>query len=124
VTLRLGRSGYEVVQAFDGHEALDLALARLPDLCLLDVTIATEYIAKPFSPRALESRVQTLLERTEIDLGHLPVPRAVQKARVEHTDHPPTAQLEQHLQRAVARLFGVHAPTQRLATSGLSAAIQ
>jgi CheY-like chemotaxis protein len=37
VTLRLGRSGYEVLQAFDGQEALDVALERLPDLCVLDV---------------------------------------------------------------------------------------
>jgi DNA-binding response OmpR family regulator len=39
VTLRLGRSGYEVLQAFDGQEALDLALERIPDLCVLDVTM-------------------------------------------------------------------------------------
>jgi DNA-binding response OmpR family regulator len=39
VTLRLGRSGYEVLQAFDGQEALDLALERMPDLCVLDVTM-------------------------------------------------------------------------------------
>lgn len=39
VTFRLDRSGYEVLQAFDGQEALDLALERLPDLCVLDVTM-------------------------------------------------------------------------------------
>jgi DNA-binding response OmpR family regulator len=105
VTFRLGRSGYEVLQAFDGQEALDLALERLPDLCVLDVTMprldgyevtrrlranqatrsmpiilltaraqetdaeqgfdagATDYVRKPFSPQALKSRVQVLLER-------------------------------------------------------------
>ena len=37
VTFRLDRAGYEVVQARDGQEALDAALARTPDLCVLDV---------------------------------------------------------------------------------------
>jgi DNA-binding response OmpR family regulator len=37
VTFRLDRAGYEVVQARDGQEALDTALARTPDLCVLDV---------------------------------------------------------------------------------------
>lgn len=39
VTLRLDRSGYFVLQAFDGQEALDLALEHLPDICVLDVTM-------------------------------------------------------------------------------------
>jgi DNA-binding response OmpR family regulator len=37
VTLRLERSGYDVVGAGDGEEALTAALARGPDLALLDV---------------------------------------------------------------------------------------
>ena len=37
VTLRLERSGYEVVAAGDGEEAVARALARTPDLALLDV---------------------------------------------------------------------------------------
>jgi DNA-binding response OmpR family regulator len=37
VTLRLERSGYEVVTASDGAEALSAALDRAPDLALLDV---------------------------------------------------------------------------------------
>ena len=37
VTFRLDRAGYEVVQARDGQEALDTALERMPDLCVLDV---------------------------------------------------------------------------------------
>lgn len=37
VTFGLGESGYEVLEAFDGQEALDLALERLPDLCVVDV---------------------------------------------------------------------------------------
>jgi DNA-binding response OmpR family regulator len=37
VTFRLDRAGYEVVQARDGQEALDAALERTPDLCVLDV---------------------------------------------------------------------------------------
>jgi DNA-binding response OmpR family regulator len=37
VTLRLERSGYDVVSAGDGEQALATALARTPDLALLDV---------------------------------------------------------------------------------------
>ncbi len=37
VTLRLERSGYDVVAAGDGEEALPSALACTPDLALLDV---------------------------------------------------------------------------------------
>jgi DNA-binding response OmpR family regulator len=37
VTLRLERSGYEVMPAGDGEQALNAALERAPDLALLDV---------------------------------------------------------------------------------------
>ena len=37
VRFRLERDGYEVLSAPDGETALDLALARTPDLALLDV---------------------------------------------------------------------------------------
>jgi DNA-binding response OmpR family regulator len=37
VTLRLTRAGYEVLQATDGAQALELALERLPALAVLDV---------------------------------------------------------------------------------------
>ena len=37
VTFRLERSGYTVIQAHDGEEALQLALERKPDLAVLDV---------------------------------------------------------------------------------------
>jgi DNA-binding response OmpR family regulator len=37
VTLRLERSGYEVVAAGDGEQAVASALSRTPDLALLDV---------------------------------------------------------------------------------------
>jgi DNA-binding response OmpR family regulator len=37
VTFRLGRSGYTVVQARDGAEALQLAKEHKPDLAVLDV---------------------------------------------------------------------------------------
>jgi two-component system phosphate regulon response regulator PhoB len=39
VALRLERSGYEVVTAADGEAALELAIARTPDLAVLDVTM-------------------------------------------------------------------------------------
>jgi DNA-binding response OmpR family regulator len=37
VRLRLERDGYEVLSAPDGETAFDLAIARTPDLALLDV---------------------------------------------------------------------------------------
>jgi DNA-binding response OmpR family regulator len=37
VRFRLERDGYEVLSAPDGETALDLALARTPDLAILDV---------------------------------------------------------------------------------------
>jgi DNA-binding response OmpR family regulator len=37
VAFRLERSGYTVIKARDGQEALDLALAEKPDLAVLDV---------------------------------------------------------------------------------------
>jgi DNA-binding response OmpR family regulator len=39
VAFRLDRAGYAVVAARDGREALELALARAPDLAVLDVTM-------------------------------------------------------------------------------------
>jgi len=37
VVFRLVHAGYEVITAADGEEAVELALERRPDLCLLDV---------------------------------------------------------------------------------------
>jgi DNA-binding response OmpR family regulator len=37
VVLRLERSGYRVIRASDGEEALELALAEHPDLAVLDI---------------------------------------------------------------------------------------
>ena len=37
ITFRLERSGYTVLQAHDGEEALELALTAKPDLAVLDV---------------------------------------------------------------------------------------
>ena len=37
VSLRLRRAGYEVMQAYDGHQALELARTRRPDVAVLDV---------------------------------------------------------------------------------------
>ena len=39
VSAWLRASGYEVVTARDGDEALEMALAKLPDLLLVDVTM-------------------------------------------------------------------------------------
>ena len=37
VVFRLVHAGYEVITAADGEEAIELALARKPDLCVVDV---------------------------------------------------------------------------------------
>ena len=39
VRLRLERSGYTVISAGDGAEALDLAAANVPDIAILDVAM-------------------------------------------------------------------------------------
>ena len=39
VTFRLERSGYEVLAARDGEEALELAVRHRPDLAVLDLTM-------------------------------------------------------------------------------------
>jgi DNA-binding response OmpR family regulator len=39
VSFRLERAGYEVVQARNGEEAVQVALARRPDLAVIDVTM-------------------------------------------------------------------------------------
>jgi CheY-like chemotaxis protein len=37
VVFRLAHAGYEVITAADGEEAVELALERRPDVCLVDV---------------------------------------------------------------------------------------
>ncbi len=37
VVFRLERAGYEVITAGDGQEAVDLALSRRPEICVIDV---------------------------------------------------------------------------------------
>jgi DNA-binding response OmpR family regulator len=103
VQFRLARSGFEVVVARDGEEALQLAREQRPDLAVLDWMMpkatglevlralragaetagipvvlltaraseadiqagfdagADDYIAKPFSPQELASRVQAIV---------------------------------------------------------------
>ena len=39
VVLRLERSGYRVLRAADGEQALDMALRERPDLAVLDITM-------------------------------------------------------------------------------------
>jgi DNA-binding response OmpR family regulator len=39
VVLRLGRSGYDVVSATDGESAVELAMARCPDIVVIDVAM-------------------------------------------------------------------------------------
>ena len=37
IVFRLARAGYEVVTAADGNQAVEVALARAPDLCVIDL---------------------------------------------------------------------------------------
>jgi len=73
VTLRLERSGYEVVAAGDGEQALAAALERTPDLALLDVMM----------PK-LDGYEVTERLRQEEATRHLPV--ILLTARVQETD--------------------------------------
>ena len=73
VTLRLERSGYEVIAAGDGEQALAAALERAPDLALLDVMM----------PK-LDGYEVTERLRQEEATRHLPV--ILLTARVQETD--------------------------------------
>jgi DNA-binding response OmpR family regulator len=73
VTLRLERSGYEVVAAGDGEQAFAAALERAPDLALLDVMM----------PK-LDGYELTERLRREEATRHLPV--ILLTARVQETD--------------------------------------
>lgn len=73
VTLRLERSGYEVIAAGDGEQALAAALERAPDLALLDVMM----------PKLDGYEVTERLRREEAT-RHLPV--ILLTARVQETD--------------------------------------
>jgi DNA-binding response OmpR family regulator len=73
VTLRLERSGYEVVAAGDGEQAFAAALERAPDLALLDVMM----------PK-LDGYELTQRLRREEATRHLPV--ILLTARVQETD--------------------------------------
>jgi DNA-binding response OmpR family regulator len=73
VVLRLERSGYEVVVAGDGEEALATALERNPDLALLDVMM----------PKLDGYEVTERLRRADAT-RHLPV--ILLTARVQETD--------------------------------------
>ena len=107
ISYNLTRHGYEVLNAFDGMEALEVAQRETPDLVLLDLMLpglegtevarrlkadgrtsgipiimltakaeetdvvvgltlgADDYITKPFSPKILLARVNTVLRRNE-----------------------------------------------------------
>jgi DNA-binding response OmpR family regulator len=73
VTLRLEKSGYDVVAAGDGEQALAAALERAPDLALLDVMM----------PK-LDGYEVTERLRQEKATRHLPV--ILLTARVQETD--------------------------------------
>jgi DNA-binding response OmpR family regulator len=73
VTLRLERSGYEVVGARDGEQALGTALERPPDLALLDVMM----------PKLDGYEVTARLREHEAT-RHMPV--ILLTARVQETD--------------------------------------
>jgi DNA-binding response OmpR family regulator len=73
VTLRLERSGYDVVSAGDGEQALERARAQTPDLALLDVMM----------PK-LDGYEVTARLRQEDATRHLPV--ILLTARVQESD--------------------------------------
>jgi DNA-binding response OmpR family regulator len=73
VTLRLERSGYDVVSAGDGEQALETARTQTPDLALLDVMM----------PK-LDGYEVTARLRQEEATRHLPV--ILLTARVQESD--------------------------------------
>ena len=73
VALRLRRAGYEVVQAHDGHTALELARSRRPAVAVLDVMM----------PRLTGHEVLEAI-RADDDLRELKV--VLLSARVQEVD--------------------------------------
>jgi two-component system alkaline phosphatase synthesis response regulator PhoP len=61
-SIRLRKTGYDVFEAIDGEEALDLARERMPDLILLDV----------FLPKMQGDEVARILKGDE-KLKHIPI---------------------------------------------------
>lgn len=73
VVLRLERSGYRVIRASDGEEALSLALSEQPDLAVLDIMM----------PK-LDGCEVTRSLRAHPDTANMPV--ILLTARVQETD--------------------------------------
>jgi DNA-binding response OmpR family regulator len=73
ITLRLERSGYEVLAAGDGHQALTTAIECGPDVAVLDVTM----------PK-LDGYEVTRLLRHDARTRHMPV--ILLTARVQESD--------------------------------------
>ena len=72
IAITLEREGYRVLRAYDGMEALDLALDPAVRLILIDVMMpkldglsmgADDYVTKPFNPQELAARVRSQLRR-------------------------------------------------------------
>jgi CheY-like chemotaxis protein len=78
VVFRLVHAGYEVITAADGEEAVELALTRRPDLCLVDVMMpkldgfaVTERVRA--SPELAETKVLLLtasVHESAVERGH------------------------------------------------------
>ena len=62
LSLRLKKIGYEVFEAVDGQEALDLARSKIPDLIVLDV----------FLPVMNGDEVAAILKK-DTNLKHIPI---------------------------------------------------
>ena len=73
IALRLERSGYDVLAAEDGRQALTTALERVPDVAVLDVTM----------PK-LDGYEVTKLLRDDARTRHMPV--ILLTARVQESD--------------------------------------
>jgi DNA-binding response OmpR family regulator len=73
VTFRLEKAGYDVVQAADGEEALQLARERTPDLAVLDVMM----------PRLTGDEVTRQIRADE---GTSAIPVILLTARVQEAD--------------------------------------
>jgi DNA-binding response OmpR family regulator len=77
VAFRLRRAGYEVLEAADGRRAVELALERSPDVCLVDVMMPELDGYEVTRRLRVESRLATLpivlltasVEEAAVELG-------------------------------------------------------
>ena len=78
----INKEGYEVIEAKDGEEALEIFESEYIDLCIIDVMMpkmdglgfsvgVDDYVVKPFDPNELMARVKAVMRRYDINASNI-----------------------------------------------------